>query len=193
MPTPPPSSLTAFVASFALLAGCSSSIAYKPIGGSAPEAAHTVTLNVLDERPADQGGADRRMVGQVRDSYGMAASLIDSNPDVVIDTVTQATSDALAQAGVGVGTGEHTLVGTVQHFWVEGATVYEGTVTVSYALLDASGTAAWTKEISASSGGTPVFKSASAMTRDIFEAALKDLAKQAAAAFQSAELQQALQ
>ena len=187
-----PMSLARLAVGLTLLAGCSTSIAYQPIGDTAPAAAKTVALKVLDERPADHGGADKRVIGNVRGSYGIPASVADSNPNIVIDTVSQATADALARAGVGVGTGGHTLVGTVKHYWMDGFTTYKGTVTVSYALMDASGTATWTKEITDGSGGAPVFKSASALTRDIFGAALSDLAQQAATEFQSAEFQNAL-
>ena len=178
-------------AALVLVAGCSANIVYKPISGTAPAAASTVVLRVLDERPADQGGADKRVIGKVRGSYGIPASVTDSNPNVVVDTVSQATADALAQAGVGVGTDGLTLVATVMHYWMDGYVGYKGTVTVNYALLDAAGASSWSKQISGASGGSMIFD-AGDMTKGIFEAALSDLAKHAWLAFQAAEFQQAL-
>lgn len=185
-------SIAGFTASVMLVAGCATSIAYKPMGGTPPAAANTVALKVVDERPADHGGSDKKVVGKVRGSYGIPASVADSNPNIVIDTVSQATADGLAQSGVGVGTGGRTLVATVKHYWMDGMTAYRGTVTVQYALLDASGASVWSKEISGGSGGALVFKSASSMTQDIFGAALSDLASKAAAEFKSPEFQKAL-
>jgi hypothetical protein len=185
-------SIAGFAASLILIAGCSTSIAYKPMGGTPPAAAKTVTLKVTDERPADHGGSDKKVVGKVRGSYGIPASVTDSNPNIVVDTVSQATADALAQSGVGVGPGGGTLVGTVKSYWMDGFAGYKGTITVQYALLDASGASVWSKEVSGGSGGALVFKSASSMTQDIFGVALSDLAKKAAVEFQSPEFQKAL-
>jgi hypothetical protein len=185
-------STVGFLAGLMIAAGCSTSIAYKPIGGTPPAPATTVELKVLDQRPADYGGEDKRVIGRVRGSYGIPASVADSNPDIVVETVSQATADALARAQVGVGPDGYTLVATVTHYWMDGFTGYKGAVTVSYALLDASGAAKWMKEISGTSGGAPVFKSAAAMTQDIFGAALRDLARTATAEFQSAEFQSVL-
>src|SRR6185369_16189897 len=160
-------------------------IAYKPMGGTPPAPAKTVVLNVVDQRPADHGGSDKKVVGQVRGSYGIPASVTDSNPNVVVDTVGQATADALAQSGVGVGPSGPTLTATVKHYWLDGFAGYKGTITVLYALEGTS----WSKEISGGSGGALVFKSAQSMTQDIFGAALSDLANKASAEFKSAEFQ----
>jgi hypothetical protein len=185
-------SAAAFLGSLALLASCSTSIAYKPIGGTAPAPAQTLVLQVVDQRPADQGGSERNVVGKVRGSYGIPASVTDANANVVLDTVSQATADALAQSGVGVGTGNRTLVGTVKHYWMDGFQGYKGTITVAYELRDASGNVLWSKELSGGSGGALIFKSGVSMTQDIFAAALTELAKKAATEFKSEEFQKAL-
>lgn len=185
-------SMVGFTTGLVLLSGCATTIAYKPMAGTPPPADSTVALRVVDERPADHGGSDKKVVGKVRGSYGIPASVTDSNPNVVVDTVTQATTDALAQSGVGVGDGGHTLEATVKHFWMDGFTGYKGTVTVAYALRNGSGKSVWTKEISGASGGALVFKSAQSMTQDIFGAALSDFANKAATEFKSAEFQKAL-
>ena len=127
------------------------------------------------------------MVGQVRGKYGIPSAVADSDPNVVVDTVSQASADALAQSGVAVGPEGRTLVGTVKSYWLDGFAGYKGTVTVQYALTDASGKSVWSKEISGASGGELVFKSPQSMTKDIFDAALTDLSKKAAIEFQSAE------
>ena len=147
-------SISGLAATVALIAGCMpKTITYNPVGGAAPAPAKTVALQVLDERPADQGGSDKKVVGQVRGNYGIPSALVDSNPNVVVDTVSQATADALAQSGVGVGADGPTLTGTVKHYWLDGFTGYKGTITVAYVLADASGKSVWSKELSGSSGG----------------------------------------
>lgn len=175
-----------------LLTGCTSSITYEPPCGKRPAPAKTIVLRIVDERPAEKGGSDKRIVGQVRGSYGIPSSVGDSNPNVVVDSVSQSTADALAQAGVGVGESSHTLTGTVRQYWLDGFAGYKGTITVSYALADAAGTTVWSTEITAASGAAPIFKSAQAMTQDIFGEALSDLAQKAVAEFKSSQFQEKL-
>jgi hypothetical protein len=176
------------------VAGCGATkIAYNPMPGGAPAPKAAVTLKVVDERPADKGGSEKALVGQVRGSYGIPAGVSDSSPDVATRTVAEATTDALKQAGVGVGSGgSRTLVATVKHYWMDGFTGYKATVTVQYALEDASGKVLWTKDVSGGAGGALVFKSAQSMAQDMFGSALSDLAKKAAEDFKSPEFQKAL-
>jgi hypothetical protein len=177
-----------------LLAGCGATkIAYTPLPGSPPAASASVALKVVDERPAEKGGSNKALVGQVRGSYGIPADVTDSTPDVASRTVTEATTDALKQAGIGVAAGGgKTLIATVKHYWMDGFTGYKATVTVNYALQDASGKVLWSKDVSGSAGGALVFKSAQSMAQDMFGTALTDLAKKAEAEFKSAEFQKAL-
>jgi hypothetical protein len=176
-----------------MVAGCGATkIAYTPLPGSPPASSASVALKVVDERPGEKGGANQALVGQVRGSYGIPADVTDSTPDVAARTVTEATTDALKQAGVGVGAGNKTLVATVKNYWMDGFTGYKATVTVNYALQDASGKVLWTKDVSGSAGGALVFKSAQSMAQDMFGTALTDLAKKAEAEFKSAEFQKAL-
>lgn len=176
------------------LAGCGATkIAYKPLPGSPPAAAHSVALKVVDERPADKGGSEKAQVGQVRGSYGIPSAVKDSSPDVAPRTVGEATTDALKQAGVGVDAGaKQTLVATVKHYWMDGMAGYKSTVTVQYALQDASGKVVWSKDVSGGAGGALIFKSAESMAQDMFGNALTDLATKAAEQFKSADFQKAL-
>lgn len=178
--------------SLTLVAGCTSAIAYTPPCGKPPAPTKTIVLRIVDERPADKGGNDKTLVGQVRGSYGIPSSVTDTNPNVVIDTVSQATADALAQAGLGVGESSHTLTGTVRQYWLDGFAGYKGTITVAYALADTAGTTVWSKEITAASGDAPIFKSAQAMTQDIFANTLSDLAQRATLEFKSPAFQEKL-
>jgi hypothetical protein len=180
------------IAALVLLAGCGATkIAYTPLPGTPPASSASVALKVVDDRPGDKGGTNKALVGQVRGSYGIPADVTDSTPDVASRTVTEATTDALKQAGVGAGGGK-TLVATVKHYWMDGFTGYKATVTVNYALEDASGKVLWSKDVTGSAGGALVFKSAQSMAQDMFGTALSDLAKKAEAEFKSAEFQKAL-
>lgn len=177
----------------ALLAGCGASkIAYKPMAGSPGAASGAVTLQVVDARPADKGGTDKAVVGQVRGSYGIPSSVKDSAPDVATRTVGDATTDALRQAGVGTQGGSKTLVATIKHYWMDGLTGYKATVTVHYDLKDASGKVLWSSDVSGGAGGVLMFKSAESMTTEMFGNALSDLAQKASVQFKSAEFQKAI-
>lgn len=177
----------------ALLAGCGASkIAYKPMAGSPAAATGAVALKVVDARPADKGGTDKAVVGQVRGSYGIPSSVKDSAPDVATRTVGEATTDALRQAGVGAQGGTKTLVATIKHYWMDGFTGYKATVTVHYEVQDASGAVLWSADVSGGAGGALMFKSAESMTTDMFGNALSDLAQKASVQFKSAEFQKAI-
>lgn len=177
-----------------LVAGCGASkIAYTPLPGSAPAATASVALKVVDERPADKGGTDKNQVGQIRGSYGIPSSVKDATMDVAPRTVTDATTDALKQAGVGVNAGANrTLVATVKSYWFDGLMGYKATVLVNYSLQDSSGKVLWSKEVSGGAGGTNLFKSGESMAQDMFASALTDLAKKASEQFKSPEFQKAL-
>jgi hypothetical protein len=178
----------------AFLVGCGTTkIAYKPkaAGGSAPSA--QVALKVVDQRPADKGGSDRVQVGQIRGSYGIPSAVRDASPEVATRTVSDATTDALKQAGIGIeGNAGKTLVATVTHFWMDGMMGYKATVAVDYALQDGSGKVLWSAEVKGGAGGTNLFRGAESFTQDMFENALADLANRALEQFRSAAFTKAL-
>jgi hypothetical protein len=163
------------------------------MAGSAPAPVGSVALQVVDERPADKGGEDKNQVGQVRGSYGIPSAVKDASPDVATRTVSEATTDALRQAGVAVKDGStHTLVATIKHYWMDGLAGYKATVLVQYALKDGSGKVLWTKDVSGGAGGALFFKSGESMAQDMFGNALTDLANKAAAEFKTPAFQNAL-
>jgi hypothetical protein len=167
-------------------------VAYAPSSAAAAPATGTaVKLKVVDARPADQGGEDKAVVGQVRSGVGIPNAMKDSDPNAVTRTVTEATSDALRQAGVAGGKGDKTLVATVKEFWMDGYAGYKGKVVVDYALQDGSGATLWQKTLTGSDGAALVMKSSYGMTEDIFKKALANLATSAATEFQTAEFQAA--
>ena len=177
-----------------LLAGCGATkIAYKPMAAGAPAAKAAVVLKVVDERPADKGGSEKSQVGQVRGSYGIPSSVKDSTTDVATRTVTEATTDALKQAGIGVeASGNRVLVATVKHYWMDGMAGYKATVLVQYTLQDSSGKVLWTKEVSGGAGGALIFKSPESMAQDMFGNALTDLANKSADQFKTSDFQKAV-
>lgn len=173
--------------------GCSSSLAYKPMADVAPATTSKVALQVKDARPADKGGSEPGRVGTVRGSYGIPAAMTDADPNVVNRTITEATTDALRHSGVDVAAGSpHTLVASVKHYWMDGMVGYKGTIVVDYELQDSSGKTVWSAEVKGAGGGSE-FMGMSNMANGIFEAALSELAHQAATQFRSPEFQRALQ
>lgn len=177
-----------------LLAGCgTTSIKYKPSTMSAPAAAGSVSLKVVDQRPADAGGQDKTRVGSVRGSYGIPQGINDSSADVAPQSVTEATTDALKQAGVSVQSGKPMiLVATVTQYWMDGLMGYKASIAVQYALQDSTGKTLWSSEVKAGAGGTNLFRSPNSFTQDMFENALTDLANKAAEQFNSAAFKKAV-
>ncbi|MBI1817501.1 MAG: hypothetical protein HYR72_21205 [Deltaproteobacteria bacterium] len=186
--------LGALAVGLVFLAGCGTTkIAYKPKATSAPAATASVALKVVDERPADKGGSTKDQVGQIRGSYGIPSSVKDSSPDVATVAVSDATIDALRQAGIGMQAGGgKTLVATVKHFWMDGMMGYKATVAVQYTLQDSSGKTLWTAEVKGGAGGTNLFRGAESFTQDMFENALSDLANKALEQFKSDAFKKAL-
>jgi hypothetical protein len=180
----------------ALLAGgCATlEIKYNPLPTPAPAPVTGVMLKVVDNRPPERL-ANRNEVGQTRNGIGIPSGLKDEDPNVVPRTVTDATSDALKQSGVGVqGAGSKTLVATVTEYWMDGYLGYKAYVTVQYALFNQMGAPVWTGEAkgNAGAGAFGLNKSSTRMAKNMFETALADLAVHASENFRSPTFQQAL-
>jgi hypothetical protein len=180
----------------ALLVGaCSSNpqIKYSASNPASAVAKTTVGLKVNDLRAADKGGTEHARVGQVRSGFGIPSGLDDASPDVAPRTVTEATSDALRGAGIGVQAGGgKVLAASIKEFWMDGYMGYAASVVINYQLLDPSGKELWAAEVKGGAGGTPMFKSAKSLTEDLFQQALGELATKAGEQFRSAAFQQAL-
>lgn len=182
------------IAGLIFIAGCATtSIKYKPLAAAAPSASTGLSLKVVDQRPADKGGQDKTQVGQIRGSYGIPSGVNDGSADVAPRTVTEATTDALKQAGVSVQSGSpKTLVATVTHYWMDGFQGYKATVGVQYALQDGGGKTLWSAEVKGGAGGTNLFRSPQSFTQEMFENALTDLANKSAEQFKSEAFKKAL-
>ena len=144
------------LAGFVVLAmGCAAQIKYTPIAGPAVAPTTNVALlalQVVDNRPPDKL-KNKNEVGQVRNGIGIPSGIDDKDPDVVPRTVSEATTDALKLAGVGVQGGQKRLLATVTEFWMDGYMGYKAGVTVQYALQGPSGAPLWTQEIKGAAGG----------------------------------------
>ena len=182
------------LAGLIVLAGCAkTAIKYKPLTAGAPAATSTLGLKVVDQRPADKGGQDKTQVGQIRGSYGIPSGVNDGSADVAPQSVADATTDALKQAGVSVQAGgPKTLVATVTHYWMDGFQGYKATVAVQYALQDSAGKTLWSAEVKGGAGGTNLFRSPQSFTQEMFENALTDLANRAAEQFKTEAFKKAL-
>ena len=177
-----------------LLAGCGTTkIAYKPKASAPPAASANVALKVVDQRAADKGGSSKIQVGQIRGSYGIPSAVKDADAEVATKTVTDATTDALHQAGVGTQSGgAKVLVATVTRFWMDGMAGYKASVDVQYDLQDSAGKTLWSAQVNGGAGGTNLFRGAESFTQDMFENALADLANKAAEQFRSDAFKRAL-
>jgi hypothetical protein len=178
-----------------LAVGCTPlQIKYSPLPTPAPASATGIVLKVVDNRPPERLAA-RNQVGQTRDAFGIPHGLQDEDPNVVPRTITDATSDALKQSGIGVqGAGPKTLVATITEFWMDGYLGYKAGVTVQYALLNPAGAPVWVEEVkgNAGAGAFGLNKNEKRMAKNMFETALADLAVHASERFRSPNFQQAL-
>lgn len=168
-----------------LASGCGGlQIQYSPVVAQAAPPSTSVALQVVDNRPPDKL-KHRNEVGQVRSGLGIPSGLEDKDVNVVPRTVTEATTDALRLASVGVGAGK-VLVANITEFWMDGYMGYKAAVTVQYSLNNPAGTPLWSQEIKGAAGGSS-FGSAgpNSMAKKLFEGALNDLANKASAEFKS--------
>ncbi len=176
--------------------GCAAQIEYTPIAGPAVAPTTNVALlalQVVDNRPPDKL-KNKNEVGQVRNGIGIPSGIDDKDPDVVPRTVSEATTDALKLAGVGVQGGQKRLLATVTEFWMDGYMGYKAGVTVQYALQGPSGAPLWTQEIKGAAGGHQLAQRRvpTRWRTSLFEKALNDLASKANAQFKSPGFLQAM-
>ena len=149
-----------------------------------------VQVTVVDSRPEDQGLGDTFRIGQYRGSFGIPQKVENGSPRVMERSVLAVTSDALAGAGVAVSDGATTVVeATVLQFWADGMVGFGGWVEVVYSVGDTE----WTQTIEGSASGNGFFRNPDQVVETTVEAALVDLAWQAAEAFSSPEFQSAIQ
>lgn len=176
------------------LSGCASppDVQYGPATAANVATKSSVALTVSDKRTSEHG-AGGPQVGQLRGSLGIPHGVEDKKGDVVVKTVTDATTDALHKATVGVQAGGgKTLVATVKEFWFDGMMGYAGTITVTYQLNDASGKTLWSADVSGKAGDSAMFSSPKEIAENILGKALTDLAAHASEQFNTPAFQQAL-
>lgn len=181
---------SAFVALFATASmGCQKlQVTYTPSSAAAaPASGADLAVKVVDARPEEHGGKEKKIVGQTRGSYGIPQSLDDEAEDVAPRTVSDMTKDAMRRAGVASKGNGKTLQATIKEYWLDGMVGYKGTVVIEYAVLDASGQSLWSKTLTGSDGGQTMTKSRFTMTQDIYQKALSNLSEEAVKEFQSPE------
>jgi hypothetical protein len=157
-----------------------------------------VYVQVYDQRPPDRGGLDNTRVGWTPGRFGIPKRMR-VPADTVARNVWSATSDALAQVGVGANAGPN-LVATVLEFWEDGVGGTGTHVAVRYQLIDPSGRERWTATIRCGSGEPadptaprPTLASGpDAPSVDIFSYALADLAARARVQFATPVFQQTI-
>ncbi len=172
------------------LGGCYSvAVEYSPIHLMTDVGAPEVRLELVDARPEDQGRGDARLIGQYRGSWGIPEQVENEAGGVMPSTVTAATVDALAGAGVAVvADAPVVLRATVLQFWADGMMGIGSWVEVRYELIDQG----WVTTVEGTSGESSLFGSAVKAVEIAIEEALVDLAAQAIVVFSSDEFHAAI-
>lgn len=164
-------------------------VGYSPIVARPEPAGAVVSLVVRDERAPGLGGSDKARVGTIRGGYGNPFAVRESGPDRVAQLVTQATTDALRQAGVETRAGSpRTLVAIVKGFWVDGYAGVKAVVEVECSLQDETGKVLWSAFIKGASGGM-VWVVGGGVAEQTLTKALGDYAVRAAEEFETPAFQ----
>lgn len=129
---------TTLLALSLLVVGCAAQVRYVPQSpAGVAEPAKFVRLEVVDARPAGQGGDDPRAVGIVRGGYGNPMTFRQPLPADVTRLVHEASADALRGASVSVRPDATTrVVARVLRFWMDGYVGYGAHVEVEYLIVD---------------------------------------------------------
>ncbi|MFT6398130.1 MAG: hypothetical protein ACJAYU_002885 [Bradymonadia bacterium] len=175
--------LTAFLS----LGGCYTvAVEYFPMHALTDQAPPTVRLEIVDSRPEDQGRGDGRMIGQYRGSFGIPNRVENGEGGVMPSTVSAATADALAGAGVLV-TADAPIVlrATVLQFWSDGMVRVGSWVEVRYELVESG----WETTVEGTSSEGSFFGSPVKAVETAIEEALVDLAIQSTEVFSTQEFQ----
>lgn len=169
-----------------LATGCAElHVVYTPTSAPrTPPTGQSVRVRVDNARPSDQGGSSR-IVGVMRRSLGTTFDLEDSDPQVVIRSVADATKDALGKAGIGISERGQFLTAAVRELWVDAYGGYRCAVTVEYTLWSAAGKPLWVASLRGTSWGYDIMRSWPSMTEEMVQRALMDVVAQATVAFRS--------
>lgn len=174
-----------------LLAGCAANVTYAPRWPLAAPAARFVSLDVVDARPKDFGGADPRQVGIARGGAGTATPLLQPDAEDLVRLVRAATVDALHAAGLDErGTSNDRLRARIRAFWIDGYTGHAATVVLEYALLDPTGNPRWTQQVEGVEAGSAFSASAAS---GLLAAALARAASEASERFKDPAFQTHIQ
>lgn len=173
-----------------LTAGCGASLKYterwKPNAPLAP----SVALEVVDQRPEDEGARNPRQVGIVRGGYGNPAPFEVPEKTLVTETVRKALVDALHGAGVEASLkAPLTLKGKLTRFWMDGYVGYAAQVEVQLELVDSVGVTLWSQKVEGHEAGA-VFSFGAAS--ELLNVALDHLASDANARFKEDAFQRFL-
>lgn len=173
------------------LGGCYTvAVEYSPMHAFNELEGPAVQLEIVDARPDDQGLGDGRLIGQYRGSFGIPNQVENGEGGVMPSTVTAATADSLAGAGVAVTFDAPVVLrATVLQFWADGMMGIGSWVEVSYELVGQG----WETTLEGSSSENAVFGSPIKAVEVAIEEALVELAAQATAVFSTDEFQRSVQ
>ena len=174
----------------ALTTGCGATLKYAERWKPEAPLQASVLLEVVDQRPEDEGAKNPRQVGIVRGGYGNPAPFEVAEKTLVIETVRKALVDALHGAGVEASLkAPLTLKAKLTRFWMDGYVGYSAQVEVQLELVDAVGVTLWSQKVEGHEAGA-VFSFGAAS--ELLNTALAHLASDANARFKEEAFQRFL-
>lgn len=183
-----------------LIAGCGGRLAvdYRSTATIVPPPpTASVLLQVRNARNVMHGGQTEQ-IGLIYSSWGginpgprnySGSPINGTGPEMVTDTVRDATADALAHAGVAIRAGSPKLIASVREYWMDGPNVKRGSIVVAYDVVDAGGRVVWHHD---AHGEASAMMTVGNGLVKMFRAALVDMAANACTAFSSPEFRAAL-
>lgn len=138
----------------ALASGCLATVKYTERWKPSAPLPGSVNLELIDQRPEDQGLKNPRQVGIVRGGYGNPAPFEIAEETRLVELVRRALVDALHGAGVEASLKNPlTLKATLLRFWLDGYVGYTADAEVLLELVDAAGVTLWSQKVEGHEAG----------------------------------------
>jgi hypothetical protein len=148
-------SVAGILAALSMLLGCSTTVAFtRATYSNAPEKKGSLSVQVIDARPAEYGGDEPARMGTVRGGYGNPFKVNTASGKTMADEVKLTVSQALTQSGYSLVDSNAPVVKIlINKFWCDGLMGYKVDVDVTVQVLGATNSAVlFSKKIVESTG-----------------------------------------
>jgi uncharacterized lipoprotein YajG len=148
-------SLAVAGATLLMLLGCSTSVAFtRATYSAAAEKKGALSIQVIDARPAENGGTEPNRMGTVRGGYGNPFKVNTESGKTMAEEVKLTVAQALKQSGYSLVDGNAPTVKVIiNKFWCDGLMGYRIDVDVTVQVLDAGNSVVlFDKKITESTG-----------------------------------------